>query len=87
MYIYLHWKDVEYWDKRDNFSPLKGELNGLDNILSNPKDIRRFLFKGCLGPKNVEKSYHYITYFLIAFGCLIGLIFHICTVYNAAKSK
>ena len=22
MYIYLHWKDVEYWDKRDNFSPL-----------------------------------------------------------------
>lgn len=49
--------------------------------------IRRFLFKGCLGPKNVEKSYHYITYFLIAFGCLIGLIFHICTVYNAAKSK
>lgn len=49
--------------------------------------VKRFLLKGCSGPKKIEKSYHYTTYFLIVFGCLTGLIFHICTIYNAANSK
>ena len=49
--------------------------------------VKRFLLKGCQGPKNVEQSYRYTTYFLIGFGILIGLIFHIFTIYNAAVSK
>lgn len=49
--------------------------------------IKRFLLKGCQGPKNVEQSYRYTTYFLIGFGILIGLIFHIFTIYNASVSK
>ena len=49
--------------------------------------VKRFLLKGCQGPKNVVKSYHYTTYFLIGFGIVIGLIFHICYIYNAAVSK
>ena len=49
--------------------------------------VKRFLLKGCLGPKNVIKSYHYTTYFFIIFGCLIGIVFHSFMIYNAAKSK
>jgi hypothetical protein len=49
--------------------------------------VKRFLLKGCQGPKNVVQSYHYTTYFLIGFGIVIGLIFHICYIYNAAVSK
>lgn len=49
--------------------------------------VKRFLLKGCKGPKKYEKSYHYNTYFLIIFGCLTGLAFHICTIYYSSKSK
>jgi hypothetical protein len=49
--------------------------------------IKRFLLKGCLGPKNVLNSYHYTTYFLIGFGCVIGIVFHGLTIYYASKSK
>jgi hypothetical protein len=49
--------------------------------------VKRFLLKGCSGPKNIIKSYHYTTYFFIIFGCLIGIVFHSFMLYNAAKSK
>ena len=49
--------------------------------------IQRFILKGCAGPKIVEDSYHNITYFLIVFGCIAGLTFHIFVIYNASKSK
>ena len=49
--------------------------------------IKRFLLKGCLGPKNVLNSYHYTTYFLIGFGFVIGIVFHGLTIYYASKSK
>ena len=49
--------------------------------------IKRFLLKGCQGPKNVLNSYHHTTYFLIGFGCVIGIVFHSLTIYYASKSK
>ena len=49
--------------------------------------VNRFLFKGCKGPKKVAASYHYTTYFLIIFGCSLGLTFHILFLYNATVSK
>ena len=49
--------------------------------------IKRFLLKGCLGPKNILNSYHYTTYFLIGFGVVIGIVFHSLTIYYASKSK
>ena len=62
-------------------------LAGVDLIVLVIYLVKRFLLKGCLGPKNVVKSYHYQTYFLIAFGCLVGIIFHAFALYNASKSK
>lgn len=49
--------------------------------------IKRFLLKGCLGPKKVINSYHYATYFFIICGFVVGLTFLILTVYNCSKSK
>lgn len=49
--------------------------------------IKRFLLKGCLGPKKVINSYHYTTYFFIICGFLVGLIFLSLTIYNSSKSK
>ena len=49
--------------------------------------VKRFLLKGCKGPKNVTKSYNNTTYFFIAFGCILGLLFHTLSIYNAAHSK
>ena len=49
--------------------------------------VKRFLLKGCRGPKMVMKSYHITTYFFIASGFLIGLVFLSLTIYNCGKSK
>jgi hypothetical protein len=49
--------------------------------------VKRFLLKGCKGPKIVVKSYHHTTYFFIISGFLIGLIFLSLTIYNCGKSK
>ena len=49
--------------------------------------IKRFLLKGCRGPKIIVKSYHHTTYFFIITGVAIGLISLIVTIYNAGKSK
>ena len=49
--------------------------------------VKRFLLKGCQGPKIVVKSYHNTTYFLIGFGFILGLVFLSMTIYNAGQSK
>lgn len=49
--------------------------------------IKRFLLKGCRGPKIVIKSYHRTTYFFIGFGFISGIIFLSITIYNCGKSK
>ena len=49
--------------------------------------VKRFLLKGCQGPKIYTKSYDQITYFFIITGVAIGLISLIVTIYNAGKSK
>ena len=49
--------------------------------------IKRFLLKGCKGPKIIVKSYHTSTFIYIALGFLIGIIFLSLTIYNCAKSK
>ena len=49
--------------------------------------IKRFLLKGCKGPKIVVKSYHTFTFIYIGLGFLIGIIFLSLTIYNCAKSK
>ena len=49
--------------------------------------IKRFLLKGCQGPKTEMASYHYLTYFFIGSGFLIGTIFLSLTIYNSAKSE
>ena len=49
--------------------------------------IKRFLLKGCRGPKIEMKSYHIATYFFIISGFLIGIIFLSLTIYNSGRSK
>ena len=49
--------------------------------------VKRFLLKGCRGPKIVMESYHIATYFFIISGFLVGLIFLSLTIYNCGKSK
>ena len=49
--------------------------------------IKRFLLKGCKGPKKVVKAYNIMTYIYIITGFLIGIIFLSLTVYNGGKSK
>ena len=62
-------------------------LAGVDLIVLVIYLVKRFLLKGCQGPKNVLNSYHHTTYFLIGFGCVIGIVFHSLTIYYASKSK
>ena len=49
--------------------------------------VRRFILKGCRGPKLIEKSYHNATYFIIGFGFLLGFVSFIFVLYNASHSK
>ena len=51
--------------------------------------IKRFLLKGCKGPKekNIVKSYNISTYIFLITGFLVGIIFLSLTIYNSAKSK
>lgn len=49
--------------------------------------IKRFLLKGCRGPKKVVKAYNIMTIVYIIVGFLIGLIFLSLTIYNGGKSK
>ena len=51
--------------------------------------IKRFLLKGCKGPKknNMFKSYNISTYIFLITGFLVGIIFLSLTIYNSGKSK
>lgn len=51
--------------------------------------IKRFLLKGCKGPKerNIVKSYNISTFIFLIIGFLVGIIFLSLTIYNSAKSK
>ena len=49
--------------------------------------IKRFLLKGCKGPKIEMQSYHIMTFIYIASGFLVGIIFLSLTMYNSATSK
>ena len=51
--------------------------------------VKRFLLKGCKGPKekNMVKSYNISTYIFLIIGFLVGIIFLSLTIYNSAKSK
>ena len=49
--------------------------------------VKRFLLKGCKGPKIILQSYHRTTYFFIISRFLIGLIFLSLTIYNCGRSK
>ena len=80
-------EEETYYKNLFNFSAPGFILTGIVILVFFIYLIKRFLLKGCQGPKNVVKSYHYTTYFYIGFGILIGLIFHIFTIYNASISK
>ena len=80
-------EDENYYKNLFNFSAPGMVLAACIIIVLIIYLVRRFLLKGCMGPKKVVKSYHYTTYFLITFGCLVGLIFHILSLYNAVISK
>ena len=49
--------------------------------------IKRFLLKGCKGPKTEMESYHIMTFIYIATGFLVGIIFLSLTIYNSSVSK
>lgn len=49
--------------------------------------IKRFLLKGCKGPKDIVKAYNITTFIYIGFGFCFGVIFLSLTIYNCAKSK
>jgi len=49
--------------------------------------IKRFLLKGCKGPKTEMESYHIMTFIYIASGFLVGIIFLSLTIFNSAESK
>ena len=49
--------------------------------------VKRFLLKGCRGPKIEMKSYHITTYFFIISGFLVGIISLSLTIYYCGKSK
>ena len=49
--------------------------------------VKRFVLKGCKGPKIIVRSYNIATIIYLAIGFLIGVIFLSLTIYNAAKSK
>ena len=80
-------EDENYYKSIFHFSIPGFVLTGISFLVFLIYLIQRFLLKGCAGPKIVEDSYHYITYFLIIFGCAAGLTFHIFVIYNAANSK
>jgi len=80
-------EDENYYKSIFHFSIPGFVLTGISFLVFIIYLIQRFLLKGCAGPKIVEDSYHYITYFLIIFGCAAGLTFHIFVIYNAANSK
>ena len=84
---YFQPEDESYYTDLFNFSVPGFILTGIVLVSFLVYLIKRFLLKGCKGPKNVTSSYHYTTYFFIGFGVVIGLVFHILTIYNAAISK
>lgn len=49
--------------------------------------VRRFVLKGCRGPKIIEHSYHTVTYTIIGMGFFIGFISLCFTLYHANKSE
>lgn len=49
--------------------------------------VKRFILKGCKGPKIIVKAYNITTVVYIASGFLIGIIFLSLTIYNSGKSK
>jgi len=49
--------------------------------------VKRFILKGCRGPKVIVKSYHHTTYFLLISGFLVGVISLSFTMNYSAISK
>jgi hypothetical protein len=49
--------------------------------------VRRFCFKGCLGPKVITSSYDHVTYFFIITGIIVGVPSLVFTLINASNSK
>ena len=49
--------------------------------------VKRFILKGCKGPKIIVKSYNIVTIVYLAFGFLFGIIFLSLTIYYGGKSK
>lgn len=49
--------------------------------------VKRFLLKGCRGPKIYTKSYDHVTYFFLITGFAVGFISLCVTIHNARKSK
>ena len=49
--------------------------------------VKRFILKGCKGPKIIVESYDNATILYLFFGFSIGVIFLSLTIYNAAMSK
>ena len=80
-------EDENYYKNLFNFSAPGMVLTACVIIVFVIYLVKRFFLKGCMGPKKVVQAYHYTTYFLIAFGCLLGLIFHILSLYNSFISK
>ena len=80
-------EDKSYYKNLYKFSIPGFILTGAALVAGIVYLIKRFLLKGCLGPKTVIKSYHYTTYFLICFGFVIGIVFHSLTINYASKSQ
>jgi flagellar biogenesis protein FliO len=49
--------------------------------------VKRFLLKGCKGPKIYTKSYDHVTYFFLITGFAVGFISLCVTIHNARKSN
>ena len=80
-------EEEDYYPKLFNFSVPGFICCGAVIVIFLVYLIKRFLLKGCRGPKIVVKSYHYTTYFFIGFGFISGVVFLSFTIYNCGQSK
>ena len=80
-------EEEDYYPKLFNFSVPGFICCGAVIVIFLVYLIKRFLLKGCRGPKIIVKSYHYTTYFFIGFGFVSGVVFLSLTIYNCGQSK
>lgn len=80
-------EEEDYYSNLFNFSIPFFICAGVVLIIFIVYLIKRFLLKGCKGPKIIVKSYHHTTYFFIGFGFISGIIFLSITIYNCGQSK